>query len=154
MWGHPHCSSLSFVQFSARQHSNTLSFSYLSLSLCNPSLRSQLRTKHSFPSLQSHQSIYVGYCGCHYNYPKVSHTYWWPWRDGKLRLVWSWERRLGLQRERGERESIAVLSGGELDEGRRATMWVSPRIIYAEAYFSVKPILLKCRKVNFHMTLS
>jgi len=33
---------------------------------------------------------------------------------------------LVLQREIGERESVAVLSSGELDGGRRATMWLSP----------------------------
>jgi len=32
------------------------------------------------------------------------------------------------EREIGERQSVAVLSGGELDEGKRATMWVSPHI--------------------------
>jgi len=34
----------------------------------------------------------------------------------------------GLPREkdRRERECVAVLSGGELDGGRRAIMWVSP----------------------------
>jgi len=36
-----------------------------------------------------------------------------------------------FRRERGrERECVAVLSGGELDGGRRATMWVSPQYIY------------------------
>ena len=39
MWGHPHCSSPSSVQFSARQHSNThtLYLSLLSFYLDNPS---------------------------------------------------------------------------------------------------------------------
>jgi hypothetical protein len=37
MWGHPHCSSPSSVQLSARQHSNSLSLSLLSFSLGNPS---------------------------------------------------------------------------------------------------------------------
>ena len=37
MWGHPHCSSPSSIQFSARQHSNTHSLSLLSFSLGNPS---------------------------------------------------------------------------------------------------------------------
>jgi len=32
------------------------------------------------------------------------------------------------EREGLERESVVVLSGGELDRGRRATMWVSPQI--------------------------
>jgi len=36
------------------------------------------------------------------------------------------ERRIG-ERER-ERESVVMLSGGELDGGRRATMWVSPHV--------------------------
>jgi len=33
--------------------------------------------------------------------------------------------REGLEKDR-ERESVVVLSGGELDGGRRAIMWVSP----------------------------
>jgi hypothetical protein len=36
------------------------------------------------------------------------------------------ERRIGER----ERESVAVLSGGELDGGRRATVWVSPQYNY------------------------
>ena len=34
--------------------------------------------------------------------------------------------REGLERKK---ESVVVLSGGELDGGRRATMWVSPQAI-------------------------
>jgi len=33
------------------------------------------------------------------------------------------------------------------------TLQMMLNIIYAEAYFSVKPILLKCRIVTVHMTL-
>jgi len=36
------------------------------------------------------------------------------------------ERRIGGR----ERECVVVLSGGELDGGRRVTMWVSPQKLY------------------------
>jgi len=50
--------------------------------------------------------------------------------------VWSCEWRLGLQREknRRERESAVVLSGGELDGGRRATMWVCTHTMITEMW--------------------
>ena len=58
LWGHPHCKSPSSIQFSARQHDNTLS-----LPLSNPSLsvtrvHSQLQTKCSFPSQHLNTSIH------------------------------------------------------------------------------------------------
>ena len=60
MWGHPHYSSPSSIQFSAWQHDNTLSLSIFlqSFSLCNPSLHSQLQTECSFPSLHLNTSIH------------------------------------------------------------------------------------------------
>jgi len=59
---------------------------------------------------------------------------------GKVHLVWSCEQRLGarLEKDRKERESVAVMCNGELYRGRRACeakrdlnwrwsdMWVSP----------------------------
>jgi len=44
---------------------------------------------------------------------------------GAVSRDWGYrERRI----RESERESIAVLSGGELDGGRRATVWVFPHI--------------------------
>jgi len=41
---------------------------------------------------------------------------------GKVHLVWSYEQKLGVRREkdRKERESVAVMCKGELYRGRRA----------------------------------
>ena len=62
MWGHPHCSSPSSIQFSTRQHSNTLSLSYPFLPVTW--LCSQLQTDRSFPARNLNKSIH-----------STSHTY-------------------------------------------------------------------------------
>ena len=54
LWGHPHCGSLSSVNFSSIQYSNALS----PVSLCNSSLRSQLQTKRNFPTRHLSKSIH------------------------------------------------------------------------------------------------
>jgi len=64
MWGHPQCNSPSSVQFSARQHDNTLSLPLSNPSLSVNRLHSQLQTKCSFPSQHFNTSIY-----------STSHTY-------------------------------------------------------------------------------
>ena len=58
LWGHSHCISPSSVQFSARQHDNTLSLPLSNPSLSVTRLHSQLQTKCSFPLQHLNTSIY------------------------------------------------------------------------------------------------
>jgi len=58
----------------------------------------------------------------------------------------------GLLREKdwreGESECVVVLSGGELDGGRRVTMWVSPQNFHVQAVI----IPFHCHRIYFFQT--